>query len=485
MTCTTGLSMRMGRPSLNAGSTEHRRRKSQVSALSSTSSSSTRGRQQQHQQPAGTTAPSVPAELEPVTAGSEQHLNREDFPFFSHEQPIDGINFGQEGWQNHSTYPDLRIDPAFDTDATNKSYTSPDHAMSGLAMSASDIFDFQLPLTMAESSSSRVEDDPPSILLSTTGTSTRDTDTVPSEHSLDMAQDPPLTIGVSLKDNILHKLSLLSGDLLQDLRRISANDMVESSYAAGSSVLATPPPGQMHNVGRMLEHSEKFLDILQHVADSPSHSMNNLSGSTMATVQYFNHGEHGGDRNIGFDNHTATLSQLLGDGFSTSQLAAGRPEAVNPIAAQTNSAVIRPDVPTMLAILTCYTCLIRLYGRVFSYIQKVLSANPSARQKLLPPLPGLHLCGFRMEQHQNLQLEILSRVSLHMLGRIEKGLEEIGRSCVASGIMEESIAANLLTMITKQNLDVRLNEQHNDEGSLKEITRSIHSLLDVTSRLAL
>jgi hypothetical protein len=498
----------MGRPSLNSqndpsATQEHKRRKSHISSLSSASSI------------AGRTAPSMQESTSsigqesatqaisaPTTSSSDPYITQDEFPFLVQE-PINSLGFAQtigseqaqtaqEQWRHVIAFSDIRtFDPVFGSDNAARSEPFPQEPIPSHVTASSDLFDFHPPFTMPEpdaSSSSRLADTP-SISLSTAGTSSRETGSisgaVPSENSMDMILDTPYVPADSLKNDILEKLSALSGDLLQDLRRMGTDDpvdpnLISSSATVVSSLLATPPPGEKHNVGRMLEHSEQFLDILQHVAESPSHRpTSNSLGSTIATVRYFNHGNE--DRNMGFDSRsTATLSQLLGDGFSPAHLAAtGSTEANNAVATQSSSSVIRPDIPTMLAILTCYTCLIRLYGRVFSYIQRVLNASPSARQKLLPPFPGLHLCGFKLEQHQNLQLEILSRVSLHMLGRIEKVLEDIGRSCVSSGIMEESLAANLLNMIIKQNLDVGLNGTHKDEGSLKEITTSIKELLEV------
>lgn len=130
----------------------------------------------------------------------------------------------------------------------------------------------------------------------------------------------------------------------------------------------------------------------------------------------------------------------------------------------------------MFAVLSCYTSLLRIYEVVFSHIHASLGASKSVRQRLLPPLPGVHLCGFKLEKHQNLQMEILGRVSLHMLNRLEKILDDISRAGVNSGILEESNAALLLNMVTKPGPESR---GPGDGVSLRDVRNSIRDLLEV------
>ena len=484
--CATGVSQRMGRPSLgskgdSAGSstpgTDPKRRKSHATSSSSLVSPRTAA-------PAPRTEPSLstdttvvrldgsPVETHdtPITTSATNQLAAHfDFAFPARDNEPHQENMDM--WQNvdmGGTFMDLP-----DTALT---FESTDHLTSAsllsgtvpsLASGPSDPFRFstQFPLPESDTTPSSRPDD-----FSSFGYAQSNT-THPSEDIFDTAADSQRPRAESLKKILLKKLSSLSGHLLQDLERMDES--------------ATPPLGETHNVGRMLEHSEKYLEILQHIAQPASQSASISDTSpAAASVRYFNletddaHPNFDGTSNI-------TLSHLLGDGASLvhppATTTAKVLDGLLPTAPGTSTEkVISPDIPTMLAILTCYTCLIRLYGRVFSYIQRVLGASPSARQRLLPPLPGLHLCGFKLEQHQNLQLEILARVSLHMLGRIDKMLEEIGTGCVASGVVEQSVAANLLGMIVRQDLNVglELDEKRKEEGSLKEITASIRRLLD-------
>lgn len=69
-----------------------------------------------------------------------------------------------------------------------------------------------------------------------------------------------------------------------------------------------------------------------------------------------------------------------------------------------------------------------------------------------------------------------------MLGRFEKVLDEIRRSCVNSG---EGMSASLMTMIIKQGLDSGgKSGQSSEEGSLRDITNSIKRLLEVNLAVA-
>lgn len=306
------------------------------------------------------------------------------------------------------------------------------------------------------------------------------TEAMTSEDSMDFAVSSYEPARNS-NEECLQNLTDLSANLLQDLKRIRTDDAKTSTQDPASS--GTPPSlvnNERHNVGRMLEHSERFLEILQHVEGSGSASAEADASNpspVASSVRYYDLNGDDANQTFGTTSRT-TLSQLLGDGMASPPVMQS-PAVPDPTSgtAQVKAGLIKPDIPTMLAVLTCYTCLIRIYDAVFSFIHKSLQENPGEHRKLLPPLPGLHLCGFKLEQHHNLQLEILARVSLHMLGRFEKVLDEIHRSCISSGVLEESMAGNLLTMIINQGPG-GAGGQNGNEGSLRNITKSIQQLLE-------
>lgn len=300
------------------------------------------------------------------------------------------------------------------------------------------------------------------------------TEAMTSEDSMDFTVNSYEPAPRNLNEECLQNLSDLSANLLQDLKRIRADDARASTQnPISSGIPQSPVSSAGHNVGRMLEHSERFLGILRHIGGSASAEIDASNPSPAASsVRYFDLNADDAHQTFGTTSRT-TLSQLLGDGMAS-------PPGIQaiPVPGPKVNELIKPDIPTMLAVLTCYTCLIRIYDAVFSHIHKSLTADPAARRKLLPPLPGLHLCGFKLEQHHNLQLEILARVSLHMLSRFERVLDEIRSSCINSNVLEESMAANLLTTIVKQGLDAGEGGQSSEEGLLRDITKSIRQLLD-------
>ncbi|KAH6683998.1 hypothetical protein B0J14DRAFT_555004 [Halenospora varia] len=299
------------------------------------------------------------------------------------------------------------------------------------------------------------------------------TEAMTSDDSMDFVPNSFELAPRAANEECLQNLSDLSANLLQDLKRIRADDVRYSSETPQSQA-----GNERHNVGRMLEHSEKFLEILKHIGESAPAEIDMPDPSPAASsVRYYDLNGDDAHQTFGTTSRT-TLSQLLGDGMASPP--ENQPSSsVRPLLnTKVNTGLIKPDIPTILAVLTCYTCLLRIYDAVFSHIHKSLARDPASQRKLLPPLPGLHLCGFKLEHHHNLQLEILARVSLHMLGRFEKVLDEIRRSCISSNALEESMAANLLTTIINQGLDTGEGGQ-SSEGLLKDITKSIRQLLDI------
>ncbi|KFY92180.1 hypothetical protein V500_04267 [Pseudogymnoascus sp. VKM F-4518 (FW-2643)] len=272
-----------------------------------------------------------------------------------------------------------------------------------------------------------------------------------SEDSMDFAIDPYLP--AEAKEECLQKLSNLSADLLQDLKRIGASNPADSAFAtpsATASSSAHPPPVSGHalNVGRMLEHSERFLDILQHVGGSPSNDHVPALSPAISNVRYFDLGHD--DSELGFGSaSTTTLSQLLGDGITSPYISS--PASNTPLTGTSNGpkpsgGLIRPDIPTMLAIHD---------GKPFNAPQ-----TPPTSPRSAP-------------------LRFQARTASESPARDTS----TRRSCVNSGLLEESMAANLLNMIIKQSLDVGVGGQKSAEGSLKDITTSIRKLLDLNTSL--
>ncbi|KAL4783540.1 hypothetical protein BJX76DRAFT_357927 [Aspergillus varians] len=285
------------------------------------------------------------------------------------------------------------------------------------------------------------------------------------------------------RQELLQNLSDLSASLLHDLKRVS-DPPPDPADAYGSTPSTQSSASMLRNVnvGRLLEQSERFIDILQHAVRPSSTDRSQLHGSTPlpSGIRYFDLNNPLNAPSESCNNtFPTTLSQLLGDGLSPSSITSPSPFNYPGGTGQSSTpptTLIRLDVPTMFAVLSCYTSLLRIYEAVFSHIHASLRVSNSVRQRLLPPLPGLHLCGFKLEKHQNLQLEILARVSLHMLNRLEKMLDDISRAGVNSGVLEESNAALLLKLVTKPGSEAG---GAGDGVSLRDIRKSIRELLEV------
>lgn len=488
------MSVRMGRPSHSEkkGRTSPRQSR-RSSGPASTASFQSTGLARESvprppEQPAASVSEWDGSSSEFVNVGQESSgaLDFQDTIDIQHQNSI------QQQWQNTSSYPELSHS-TFPINTAGNGSTTTYQDGDGIQIASTPSlngldFDhlFGTNTSVASGRHSTLNSGIPHTRTNNSNEEDSPNGPLQSEDSMDFAIDPRLP--AEAKEECLQKLSNLSADLLQDLKRIGASNPIDSAFATPSATTfssAHPPPVSGHalNVGRMLEHSERFLDILQHVGGSPSNDHVPAPSPALSNVRYFDLGH--GDSDLGFGSaSTTTLSQLLGDGIASPYISS--PASNTSLTGTSNGpkpsgGLIRPDIPTMLAVLTCYTCLIRIYNSVFSYIHRSMTESPSTRHKLLPPLPGLHLCGFKLEQHQNLQLEILARVSLHMLNRLEKVLDDIGRSCVNSGLLEESMAANLLNMIIKQSIDMNVGGQKSAGGSLKDITQSIRELLDLNT----
>lgn len=268
-----------------------------------------------------------------------------------------------------------------------------------------------------------------------------------------LSEDDSNLGAADLRDECIQKLSELSSALLKELGQLDSGKTASttSTWSSGWKVPdpMKKPKSQTHDIGKMLHSSEKFLEILQHfVRYESSHS----SASNAASLD-------------------ASDSEHHHEGLFNPPRPAW---SLSPNSSTASTSHLCPDMTTTLAILTCYTCLIRIYGGVFSHIHNSLLAYPSAREDSLPMLPGLQLDGFELGSHRNLQIQVLTQVSSHMISQIEKRLEDVG---ISSG--EGSVCAGLLDIVVRQD----------EEGGkarlkmLRQVMKSIRQLLNDTGAL--
>lgn len=230
-----------------------------------------------------------------------------------------------------------------------------------------------------------------------------------------------------LKDEAIQELSDLSTSLMKDLHR------VVSCKLASSFLLTCPDQSpaeylfktldgstsQENAIGRMLKGSEKFLEIIQlfnqPTQPAPSFSDNDLGGQILnfnAREEAF--GSAQGNSQAQMETRWRTLQSCL--------------ERQNPIQTALTSGSFslpeKPDITSKLAILMCYTCLLRIYETVFFVIHHTLEYSPSLASAIRLPqtVPGLEINGFMLHKHRGLQVKVLIQVSTYMLDSVEKSM---------------------------------------------------------------
>ncbi|KAJ5291035.1 hypothetical protein N7478_000286 [Penicillium angulare] len=85
----------------------------------------------------------------------------------------------------------------------------------------------------------------------------------------------------------------------------------------------------------------------------------------------------------------------------------------------TKSSNMNCDTPTLLALMSCYVSLTRIYRTIFACL---LDSMPSLSgiQNTTPQIfPGMHLGGFKLEGRVDLQIQILVQISEDMICKIE------------------------------------------------------------------
>lgn len=275
------------------------------------------------------------------------------------------------------------------------------------------------------------------------------------------------------KEEWIRRLSELSSNLLKGFNRISPAKLADILAFSPSPIAEGPDRTDPMNksvpmkntIGRILESSQTFLDILQYFK-APSSGMETRAMSECSYSDYWVGEEDTEMTNDALFPHDA--NDLI---FTNSSLPTSGDEFAPPLPSSCGSALpypppsssptSRPDFPTTLAILTCYTCLLRMYDVVFSQIYHALlgTMHLSGRSNNLPAsLPGLQLGGFDLDSHKDMQMEILIHISSKMLERIETTLgidlpmngPDSGRCRNDTGILDNISSAAILDAIFKQ-----------------------------------
>ena len=222
---------------------------------------------------------------------------------------------------------------------------------------------------------------------------------VNKDGQLRLKDHSPYTVSITfatLSDESIQALAGLGTAMMKHLHRIM-------EYKSTDCFVLSQSNAQCENsIGKMLQYSERFLDIIK-VIKRPSPS-----------------------RNYAFSQHSLDLDRSNDNCGESGAIPDPSPDDT-----WTDSQP-KPDLPSTLAILSCYTCLLQIYEAVFAAIQQSLEASqsftlPSAIPPTVPStIHGLHINGFMLQNHHTLQLRILIQASKYMLESIEKALQEAG-----------------------------------------------------------
>lgn len=219
-----------------------------------------------------------------------------------------------------------------------------------------------------------------------------------------------------LREKSIRKLYQLICALLDDIDRLESSRIIVpfSPSTSKPEDLLSAAKDLSHAVGNVLLNSERFLRIMQLYVHSgqisPSHSDDATAGRS-----YLDEDEH-------MSNYT-----LLGT----------KSRKLDQANAVPSTGRLCPDTTTTFAMLTCYTYLVKIYEGVFSQIHACLP-NREARKNLLFMLPDLQLGGFQFRTHWDLQLQVLTLVSSHMISQIEQRLELLATDST-KGFMNDAL----------------------------------------------
>lgn len=295
----------------------------------------------------------------------------------------------------------------------------------------------------------------------------------------------------SVKDDCLEKLSQLNSSLFRQLSNVASGKLADwLNFSPSSTVPPMQQTGELFSdqstcgnqkspIGCMLQSSQEFLNILRCFAPSPSPpSSYSPSHSSM------------GSSYSDFDPDDLFSSAIKPESYSSSDSSDHRPSiheslllSKAPSAARQpacSAGPLRSDISATLAILTCYVCLVRIYGSIFTQIHHLLLIRPSSLAELPAILPGLQLGGFELDGQQHLQIGVLLEISMHMLDQIEMVLGlptdgEVGRS--GCGLLEDSTSLTLLNIVINQEAAEGKEGDRAGVKSLRMTVKSIKGLL--------
>jgi len=239
------------------------------------------------------------------------------------------------------------------------------------------------------------------------------------------------------KDACIQELTDLSSRLMKDLHRVVGCKLASSFLFTRSDkgpieYLFKTLDGSMTQesaIGRMLQGSEKFLEIMQLFNEPPPQSASSCLENSMRGDPEFNLLCEPFD-----DSETSSEALLEKRWRMLESYIERRSGTSDPLSigswlgdSLTFGLPQKPDITFKLAVLTCYTCLLRIYETVFFVVHHTLECSPSLAPAIRLPqtVPGLEINGFLLHNHPSLQIRILIQVSTYMLDSVEKALSSM------------------------------------------------------------
>jgi hypothetical protein len=178
---------------------------------------------------------------------------------------------------------------------------------------------------------------------------------------------------------------------IHDIARLNERLLVEKSG------LKSTPNRNGHTsvrpaIGQILKYSQEFVSILQRFESWCSSIGPLLRGDASSTQS----------------------SDFAQRGVNSSRSARLHLHAGSTASSPLTASLI--EIPALLSMLSCYTCIVELFEVVFTPIHDAITKPTPA---VLATLTELSLDGFDLDNHYDLQLECLTSVSLRLLKKME------------------------------------------------------------------
>lgn len=255
------------------------------------------------------------------------------------------------------------------------------------------------------------------------------------------------------KEACIQKLSELSADLMKDLNRLITCKLACSFLFTPSEkntaeyLFRTLDGSFSHDnaVGRLLQGTERFLELVQEYKQ-PSH----VTTPTQSPLDPSDFSQSPTSTNAQerMESRWSLIESYLSREKPPRAMASE--STIFDESSSSQSSVM--DIPSMLTILNCYTCLLKIFETVFFAIQYSLNVSPISPlyAKLPPTVPGFEISGFQLKNYRSLQIKILIQVSRHMLDSMEKSLGFGCEKGEISGIFGNPVFKALLQTLLKQ-----------------------------------